>query len=32
MTLSEGEIIDGAAFYESISFNELWETVTPDSR
>ena len=30
MTLDdEGRIVDGTAFYDSISFNELWETVTP---
>ena len=32
MTLRDGEVIDGTAFYDSISFNELWETVTPASR
>jgi|SRR5579875_2045589 len=30
MTLDDrGRIIDGTAFYDSISFDELWETVTP---
>jgi hypothetical protein len=30
MTLnSEGRIVDGTAFYDSISFNELWNTVEP---
>jgi ketosteroid isomerase-like protein len=26
----DGKIADGIAFYDSISFNELWATVTPD--
>lgn len=31
MTLNdEGKIIDGTAFYDSISFNELWATVIPE--
>jgi ketosteroid isomerase-like protein len=25
MTLSNGQIVDGTAFYDSISFNELWK-------
>jgi ketosteroid isomerase-like protein len=30
MTLnSDGRIIDGAAFYDSISFNDLWSSVVP---
>jgi uncharacterized protein len=29
MTLREGKVIDGTAFYDSIAFNELWETVSP---
>jgi ketosteroid isomerase-like protein len=29
MTLSGGKVIDGTAFYDSIAFNELWESVTP---
>jgi ketosteroid isomerase-like protein len=29
MTLADGKIVDGTAFYDSISFNELWESVTP---
>jgi uncharacterized protein len=29
MTLSDGKIVDGTAFYDSIAFNELWEGVTP---
>jgi ketosteroid isomerase-like protein len=28
LTLSDGKIIDGTAFYDSIAFNELWESVT----
>jgi uncharacterized protein len=29
MTLRDGKVIDGTAFYDSIAFNELWESVTP---
>lgn len=29
MTLSGGKVTDGTAFYDSIAFNELWESVTP---
>jgi len=29
MTVREGAIVDGTAFYDSISFNELWEKVSP---
>lgn len=29
MTLSDGKVIDGTAFYDSIAFNELWSDVTP---
>jgi uncharacterized protein len=29
MTLRGGKVIDGTAFYDSIAFNELWESVTP---
>ena len=29
MTLRDGKIINGTAFYDSIAFNELWENVTP---
>jgi uncharacterized protein len=29
MKLSDGEVIDGAAFYDSISFNDLWTRVQP---
>jgi len=25
----DGKIVDGTAFYDSISFNELWDTVAP---
>jgi uncharacterized protein len=28
MTLSGGKVIDGTAFYDSIAFNELWDSVT----
>jgi ketosteroid isomerase-like protein len=30
MTLEDGKVINGTAFYDSIAFNELWETVRPD--
>jgi ketosteroid isomerase-like protein len=30
MTLGGGKVIDGTAFYDSIAFNELWESVTPE--
>ena len=29
LTLRDGKVIDGTAFYDSIAFNELWEDVTP---
>jgi hypothetical protein len=29
LTLSGGKVVDGTAFYDSIAFNELWESVTP---
>lgn len=29
MEMRGGEIIDGTAFYDSISFNELWTRVQP---
>jgi ketosteroid isomerase-like protein len=29
MTLRDGRVIDGTAFYDSISFNELWARVRP---
>jgi ketosteroid isomerase-like protein len=29
LTLSGGKVIDGTAFYDSIAFNELWDSVTP---
>jgi GNAT superfamily N-acetyltransferase len=29
MTLRDGKIIDGTAFYDSIAFDELWENVKP---
>jgi uncharacterized protein len=28
MTLSGGKVVDGTAFYDSIAFNELWDSVT----
>ncbi len=29
MRMRDGQVIDGVAFYDSISFNHLWTTVTP---
>jgi uncharacterized protein len=29
MKLSGGKVVDGTAFYDSISFNELWAKVAP---
>jgi ketosteroid isomerase-like protein len=29
LTLRDGAVVDGTAFYDSISFNELWATVSP---
>jgi ketosteroid isomerase-like protein len=29
MRLADGRVIDGTAFYDSISFNELWTRVQP---
>jgi uncharacterized protein len=29
MTLSDGKVVDGTAFYDSIEFNELWDSVKP---
>jgi hypothetical protein len=29
MTFEDGKVIDGLAFYDSIAFDELWETVRP---
>jgi hypothetical protein len=29
LTLSDGKVVDGTAFYDSIAFNELWGSVTP---
>ncbi len=29
LTLRGGKIIDGTAFYDSIAFNELWDSVKP---
>jgi ketosteroid isomerase-like protein len=29
MRLADGEVVDGTAFYDSISFNDLWARVTP---
>ncbi len=30
MTFKDGQIVDGTAFYDSISFNDLWN-ITPVS-
>lgn len=32
MTLRDGAVVDGTAFYDSISFNELWERVPPGTQ
>jgi ketosteroid isomerase-like protein len=29
MTLRDGKVVNGTAFYDSIAFNELWESVAP---
>jgi uncharacterized protein len=29
MKLADGKVIDGTAFYDSISFNDLWDRVQP---
>jgi ketosteroid isomerase-like protein len=29
MRLADGKVVDGAAFYDSISFNGLWSRVQP---
>ena len=31
MRLRDGKVVDGAAFYDSISFNDLWTPVQPRS-
>jgi ketosteroid isomerase-like protein len=31
MTLEDGKVVDGTAFYDSISFNDLWVRVKPES-
>jgi ketosteroid isomerase-like protein len=31
MTLEDGKVVDGTAFYDTTAFNELWETVSPAS-
>jgi uncharacterized protein len=30
LTLRDGEVVDGTAFYDSIAFDELWDGVSPD--
>ncbi len=32
MTLRDGAVVNGTAFYDSISFNELWEKVAPGNQ
>ena len=32
MKLRDGQVVDGTAFYDSISFNDLWTRVEPRSR
>jgi ketosteroid isomerase-like protein len=29
MTMREGKVVDGTAFFDSISFNDLWTRVPP---
>ena len=29
MKLADGQVVDGTAFYDSISFNDLWDRVRP---
>ena len=29
LTMKDGKVVDGTAFYDSISFNDLWERVQP---
>ncbi len=29
MRLADGAVVDGTAFYDSISFNDLWSRITP---
>lgn len=29
MTFEDGKVVNATAFYDSIAFNELWETVSP---
>jgi uncharacterized protein len=31
MKLRDGKVVDGTAFYDSISFNDLWTRVAPES-
>ena len=32
MTLRDGAVVDGTAFYDSISFNDLWANVSPGTQ
>jgi uncharacterized protein len=29
MKMHDGKVVDGTAFYDSISFNELWTSTAP---
>lgn len=29
MRLADGKVVDGTAFFDSISFNDLWSRVQP---
>ena len=29
LTLRDGEVVDGTAFFDSLAFDELWESVSP---
>ncbi len=31
LRMRDGEVVDGTAFYDSISFNDLWSRVAPES-
>ena len=31
LTLRDGRVVDGTAFYDSVAFDELWDTVSPDA-
>ncbi len=29
MKMSDGKVVDGTAFFDSISFNDLWSRIAP---